>query len=59
MVTTSNNNDNDDDGNKTEEEGPNAAAQSLLEQATKLKQSMTAAERAVPRHPTKRKKLES
>ena len=45
MVTTSNNNDNDDDGNNTEEEDPNAAAQSLLEQATKLKQSMTAAER--------------
>ena len=45
MVTTSNDNDNDDDGNNTEEEDPNAAAQSLLEQATKLKQSMTAAER--------------
>jgi len=41
-------NDNDDDGNNTEEEDPNAAAQSLLEQATKLKQSMTAAERGCP-----------
>mmetsp|Transcript_16949 Transcript_16949/g.25498 ORF Transcript_16949/g.25498 Transcript_16949/m.25498 type:complete len:295 (+) Transcript_16949:446-1330(+) len=43
-------NDNDDDGNNTEEEDPNAAAQSLLEQATKLKQSMTAAERAQASH---------
>eukprot|EP01083_Nonionella_stella_P088730 247491_1 len=42
-----NENDKDhNDGNDTEEEDPNATAQSLLEQATKLKQSMTAAERA-------------